>query len=99
MEHWKLHLEQTVAAVDDEMAVLTRAKTAAEDEMEARHFDLETAQGALAQREGRLKHEVVRDDVEEALKQVSGSDGELHTGGMMGSTGFMLAQKCLPQAL
>ena len=96
VEHWKLHLEQTVAAVDDEMAALTRAKAAAEDELEARHFDLETAQEALAKREGRLKQEVVRDDVEEALKQVSGRDGELYTGEMMASTGFMSAQKCLP---
>ncbi|XP_043208522.1 tektin-2-like [Amphibalanus amphitrite] len=69
VEHWKLHLEQSVAAVDDEMAALWRAKTAAEDEREARHFDLETAQAALAQREGRLRLEVVRDDVEETLKQ------------------------------
>ena len=59
-----------MASVDDEMAALTRAKTTAEQEMEARHFDLETVQLALTQREGRLKHEVVRDDVEETLKQV-----------------------------
>ena len=59
-----------MAAVDDEMAALSRAKAAAEDELEARHFDLETAQEALALREARLGREVVRDDVEETLKQV-----------------------------
>lgn len=70
MAQWRTHLEQAVAAVDDEVAELSRAKTAAEDELEARHFDLETACEALAQREARLSGDVVRDDVEEALKQV-----------------------------
>ncbi|XP_037076770.1 tektin-2-like [Pollicipes pollicipes] len=69
VEQWKVQLEQAVAAVDAEVAALSRAKTVTEDEREARHFDLETAQEALAQREGRLRQDVVRDDVEEALKQ------------------------------
>ena len=87
VEHWKLHLEQTIASLDDESAALSRAKTAAEDEMEARHFDLETTQQALALREARLRQEVVRDDVEETLKQVMRGGGHSRCEGWTESAG------------
>ena len=69
VESWKLVLEQTLKEIDAEIVYLSNAKTAAEDELEQRHFDLETGLETLAIREGRRTVDIVKDEVEIKLNE------------------------------